>query len=161
MEQPPDLRVSDRDREATVERLRHAAGEGRLDADELEARTGNAFAARTRSELEVLTRDLPPEDSPAAAPHAGSVAVGPELRQEHLRRRAVGFLTPNIVCLAIWAATGAGAFWPGWVLLFTGIAFAVFLVRYALGVEDDDLREAGPEPPHPPHAPQAPRLPRR
>jgi hypothetical protein len=54
-----------------------------------------------------------------------------------LRKRSASFLVPNVVCIAVWAATGAGAFWPGWVLLGTGIAFAVFLIRFVLGVEDD------------------------
>jgi hypothetical protein len=34
------------------------------------------------------------------------------------------------------AETGAGSFWPGWVLLGTGIAFAAFLIRFVLGVEE-------------------------
>jgi uncharacterized protein DUF1707/uncharacterized protein DUF4190 len=55
-----DLRASDADREATVERLRVAAMEGRLDADELEERLTAAYAARWCSELEGLTRDVTP-----------------------------------------------------------------------------------------------------
>jgi hypothetical protein len=42
----PELRASDADREAVVERLRVAAIEGRLDAEELEARVSAAYAAR-------------------------------------------------------------------------------------------------------------------
>jgi hypothetical protein len=41
------LRASDADREAVAERLRQAAIEGRLDADELEQRLHVAFRART------------------------------------------------------------------------------------------------------------------
>jgi hypothetical protein len=37
----------------------------------------------------------------------------------------------------VWLATGAGSFWPGWVLLGTGIAFVVWVIRAALGVSDD------------------------
>lgn len=55
-----DLRASDVDREATVERLRVAAIEGRLDADELEERLTAAYAARWCRELEGLTRDVTP-----------------------------------------------------------------------------------------------------
>jgi hypothetical protein len=54
----PDLRASDADREAAVERLRAAALEGRLDADELEDRLAQAYAARWRSELSRLTTDV-------------------------------------------------------------------------------------------------------
>ena len=62
----PDLRASDRDREDTVERLRTAALEGRLDGDELEERLEEAYRARWCSELTRLTADVtvpapPPE----------------------------------------------------------------------------------------------------
>lgn len=56
----PELRASDADREATVERLHAAAMEGRLDADELEERLGQAYAARWRSELARLEADVTP-----------------------------------------------------------------------------------------------------
>jgi Domain of unknown function (DUF1707)/Domain of unknown function (DUF4190) len=63
-----DLRASDAEREATVERLRVAATEGRLDADELDERLTAAYAARWRSELDALTADVtPPPRSPAPA----------------------------------------------------------------------------------------------
>ena len=61
-----DLRASDADREATVERLRVAAMEGRLDADELEERLTAAYAARWCRELETLTRDVTPPAQRAA-----------------------------------------------------------------------------------------------
>jgi Domain of unknown function (DUF1707) len=53
------LRASDSDRERVAERLRHAAGEGRLLATELEDRLGAAFSARTYGELDALVADLP------------------------------------------------------------------------------------------------------
>jgi hypothetical protein len=58
-EQHPELRVSDAEREATVVRLREAGGEGRLTLEELAERVEAADAARTRSELDALTADLP------------------------------------------------------------------------------------------------------
>jgi len=64
----PAPRASDAEREATAQRLRDAAGEGRLDFEELTDRLGRAYAARTRAELEPLTADLPagpPEAAPA------------------------------------------------------------------------------------------------
>jgi hypothetical protein len=57
--QPPDLRISDADREQIAERLRDAAGEGRLTVDELDERLERAYAARTGSDLAPLTADLP------------------------------------------------------------------------------------------------------
>jgi hypothetical protein len=53
------LRASDADREETAERLRSAALEGRLHAEEFEDRLGNALSARTYRELDPLIADLP------------------------------------------------------------------------------------------------------
>ena len=58
MSHEPDLRASDADREAAVERLRAAALEGRLDSDELEERLAQAYAARWCSDLSRLTADV-------------------------------------------------------------------------------------------------------
>jgi hypothetical protein len=58
----PELRASDTEREQTAEALRQAAGEGRLTVDELDERLHQAFAARTRSELQTLVADLLPPD---------------------------------------------------------------------------------------------------
>lgn len=54
-----ELRVSDRDRDATVSTLGEHAAAGRLTLDELEDRASRALAARTRDDLDALTRDLP------------------------------------------------------------------------------------------------------
>jgi hypothetical protein len=53
-------RAGDRDREAVVKVLREAYVAGCLDIGELRGRAGAAYLARTRSELRVLTADLPP-----------------------------------------------------------------------------------------------------
>ena len=59
----PALRASDADREHTAELLRQAAGDGRLDVDELEERLGSVYATRTQAELEALVADVVvPED---------------------------------------------------------------------------------------------------
>jgi hypothetical protein len=64
-----DLRASDADREATAERLRTAALEGRLDPIELDERLSSTYAARWCSELTALTHDVtPPPPAPAAPP---------------------------------------------------------------------------------------------
>jgi hypothetical protein len=61
----PAVRASDAEREAVAERLRAAAGEGRLALDELAERLETAFSATTRAELEPLTADLPASPAPA------------------------------------------------------------------------------------------------
>jgi hypothetical protein len=52
-------RVSDADRERVAELLRTAAGDGRLDIEELEERLELAYAAKTYGELVPITQDLP------------------------------------------------------------------------------------------------------
>ena len=63
---PGRLRASHADREQAVEALKDAFAQGRLTGDELDSRTGQAFASRTYAELAALTADLPAD--PAAAP---------------------------------------------------------------------------------------------
>ena len=62
----PGLRASDADREVAAERLRIAALEGRLDADELESRLAAAYGARWCSELASVTADVTPPPEPLA-----------------------------------------------------------------------------------------------
>ncbi|WP_252395280.1 DUF1707 SHOCT-like domain-containing protein [Streptantibioticus parmotrematis] len=61
-----ELRASHDDRDRVVERLRVAAGDGRLTAEELDERLETALTARTYGELEVLLRDLPAESAPGS-----------------------------------------------------------------------------------------------
>lgn len=56
---PRDLRISDADRHRVAELLREAAGEGRLDLEELDERLGATYAAKTYGDLVPLTVDLP------------------------------------------------------------------------------------------------------
>jgi hypothetical protein len=128
----PEHRASDAEREATADRLRAAAAEGRLDPDELDERLSAAYTARTVGDLVPLTADLP-EPAPPAPPRPGL------LDSPAVRGRLATFLIANITCIAIWLATGAdSSFWPGWVLLGTGIALVATVVRTVLGVDDED-----------------------
>ncbi|HSE08604.1 MAG TPA: DUF1707 domain-containing protein [Nocardioidaceae bacterium] len=56
---PARLRVSDDDRHQVAEVLRQAAGEGRLDLDELDERLEATYRAKTYGELVPITADLP------------------------------------------------------------------------------------------------------
>jgi DUF1707 SHOCT-like domain len=58
-------RAADSDREAVADRLRIAAGDGRIDLAELEERLGKAY--RTYDQLQVLVADLPVQ-SPSIPP---------------------------------------------------------------------------------------------
>lgn len=90
----PDLRASDAEREGVVGRLRVAAMEGRLDADELAQRVSAAYAARWRSELDGLTADITP---PASVPQQWGppVFVAPT-------RRTNGLAIASVVLGLVW-----------------------------------------------------------
>jgi len=96
----PGLRASDADREATVERLRVAAEEGRIDHEELDERLSAAYGARYCAELEPLTTDVtPPPPQPAGPP----VFVQPA-------RRVNPFAIVSLVCaLLLWTMGGLGS----------------------------------------------------
>ncbi len=105
------MRASDADRDRVVEQLRIAAGEGRLEATELEERVGAALAARTAEELEPLTADLPAR-GPTPPSHRPS---------HHGGSRLHAYLLVMALLVTIWALTGAGYFWPVWPALGWGI----------------------------------------
>jgi hypothetical protein len=101
-----ELLASDADRERVAERLRGAAGEGRLTPAELEERLEGAFSARTEAELAPLVADLPLPTRP------------PRPRDRTHERTYVAVM---LLLVAIWALTGAGYFWPIWPMLGWGI----------------------------------------
>ncbi len=63
-----NLRASHADREHVIESLKVAFVHGRLTMDELDARVGRAFTARTYAELAMITADIPAEVAAAAPP---------------------------------------------------------------------------------------------
>ncbi len=91
---PSRLRVSDADREKVAEVLRTAAGEGRIDFDELEERLEATYAARTYADLVPITLDLPATHAsglpmrrqtpqvPTTVTHENSWAVMSETKRE-------------------------------------------------------------------------------
>jgi hypothetical protein len=60
--------VSDAERDVVLRSLGDHAAVGRLTLDELEERSGQALAAKTRGELAALTSDLPSETGAAVTP---------------------------------------------------------------------------------------------
>jgi hypothetical protein len=110
----PGLRASDDERESTATLLRDHGAAGRLDVDELEQRVAAAYAARTHGELEALVADLPgrPPARPVVAPHRHRHGWG-------------GFVPVSILLIAIWAISGAGYFWPAWVMVWWGFALVM------------------------------------
>jgi len=108
----PALRASDADRESIVAQLREHGAAGRLDVDELEQRIGAAYAARTHGELAALLADLPAKRA------TGAVAP----RRPH---DWTPFLQVSALLIAIWAVSGAGYFWPAWVIVWWGFALVM------------------------------------
>lgn len=136
------LRASDADRAVVQEVLTEAYADGRLDREELDTRAASADAARTLGELPALVRDLVPEPGPASA------GLVPMPRDELERRAAEKYLSdrreaflefvgPSLVCVVIWALTGAGFFWPGFVLVFTFLNVLRVLVNRRDMVENN------------------------
>ena len=79
---PSQMRISDADRQRVADVLRDAAGEGRIDLDELEERLELTWQAKTYGELVPITLDLqatgPVRRTPSSVPavgHDSSVAI--------------------------------------------------------------------------------------
>lgn len=114
----PSVRASDEERETTVTLLREHGATGRLDVDELEQRIGAAYQARTRGELATLLDDLP--RTPAVR--------APRPARTPVRHRDHGwgiFMRVTVLLVVIWALSGAGYFWPIWVIAWWGIALTM------------------------------------
>jgi hypothetical protein len=111
------IRASDADREHVAERLRRAAGEGRLRTEELEQRLETALVARTYGQLDSVLSDLPGRRLAVPA--------------QALSRRPRGVLGVTLAMLAtlavlvtvLFIATGVFAGWLLWV------AFGFFFMR--------------------------------
>ena len=79
---PSQMRIGDADRQRVADILRDAAGEGRLDLDELEERLELTWQAKTYGDLVPITVDLhavpvaPASSRPVPRPAAGVPAVG-------------------------------------------------------------------------------------
>src|SRR4051812_7590767 len=110
----PTLRASDTERERYAELLREHAAQGRLTIDELDERLDRVYAARTHGELAPVVADLP-------APTRANPQIKGAAPFMWRRPDFVPFVLVNLMLIVIWAATGAGYFWPIWPLLGWGI----------------------------------------
>jgi len=73
-----NVRVGDADREAIAAQLREHYADGRLTLEELNERLDQAFAAKTKADLNTVMRDLPQATRPAAdMPYGGTAWQGP------------------------------------------------------------------------------------
>jgi hypothetical protein len=113
-----DLRASDEDRDRAAAEIRAHFAAGRLSEDELSERLDAVYNARTESELRTLRSDLP---ALAGTPDLGRAELAERRRRlrGELIQQTGGALVPFLICVVIWAFSGAsGSFWPIWVALF-------------------------------------------
>jgi hypothetical protein len=125
----PATRVTDHERQATIDQLRLHTGVGRLDIDEFAARTERALKAQTAGDLAEITADLPFMESPDARDRRVRSA-----RQEALRP----YLSVMALLVGIWLFTSLAAwqilfFWPIFPMLGWGIPLF-------LGLRDQERR---------------------
>lgn len=106
------LRASDADREQAAERLRHAAGEGRIVSEELEERLEAVFSARTYGELDAVVADLP-----GTTVRRRERARTPALPHPAVMVVAVVFLLPVLVSMLIAAVVVITTLFTAWALV--------------------------------------------
>jgi hypothetical protein len=127
MSSGPALRASDADREAAAERLRVASVEGRIDADELEERLSQVYAARWVADLDRIAADVSPPPPPAPLAPPPYAPYPP----------AVVYPTTNGLAVA---SLVAGFLWVAWF----GSILAVIFGHMALGqINRSGGRETG------------------
>lgn len=78
-----EMRASHEDRDIIVEQLRVAAGDGRIDGDELDQRIEAAMTARTYGELDRLIKDLPPSTRQAGLARRTEVEASQSITITH------------------------------------------------------------------------------
>jgi hypothetical protein len=121
----PELRASDAQRDQAAAELQAHFAAGRLTDEELAERVDRAYHARTQGELQALRADLPALPASVDQVRAAHLERRAQLRREMLQQ-AGGMLVPFLICVVIWAATGAdGFFWP----IFVAFGAIAVLVR--------------------------------
>jgi hypothetical protein len=105
------LRASDADREHIAERLRRAAGEGRILAEELEERLEAVFTSRTYGELDAVVADLP-----GTPVRRSERSLTPALTRPAVIVALV-FLLPVIVSMLIAAVVVITTLFTAWALV--------------------------------------------
>jgi hypothetical protein len=134
------LRASDADRQAVVDKLRKAHDDGRLTLGEYDERVQRAYAARTYGDLQLITADLPAVQFPpvpAAPPHLATPT--PQRRRDTagLVWRVVGstWFAVSLLNILIWGIICLATtrwIYPWWIWV-AGLWGAVLLVGWLAG----------------------------
>jgi len=132
-----ELRVSDVERKVVQDRLHRAVGAGQLDLHEFDERVQAVWAARTRGELDRVTRDLPepppaPRPTPPAPRHRVFSDTGGGTAMRVLATVWASVVAVNVV---VWLLVSLGSGDPAypWFIWFAPSG-AVLAVLYATGI---------------------------
>ncbi len=137
------LRASNKDRQAVVDRLQNAFVNGRLQLHEYDERVAAAYQAVTYADLAALFADLP-TDNPIGPPAATRETTGKPAKPARPPVRHPGviadmptalqviwtiWLCVLLINLTVWtiglASPGSHDFWPVWLLVPTSILVGV------------------------------------
>lgn len=115
------MRASDRDRDVVHDLLGAAYADGRLTREELDERGAQTTVAKTLGDLPALVDDLVSAgDVPATAALSAPVQLRAQAEQRYrqqLNGALWSFLTPTLICWAVWLMTDPGGYpWPIWVM---------------------------------------------
>ncbi|WP_176450085.1 DUF1707 SHOCT-like domain-containing protein [Geodermatophilus saharensis] len=129
-----DLRVSDVERRAVQDRLHRAVGAGQLDLHEFDERLQAVWAARTRGELQQVTRDLPePPPPPPPAPRHRVFSGTPG--GTAMRALATVWACVVAVNVVVWLLVSLGNGGPAYPwFVWLAPSGAVLAVLYATGI---------------------------
>ena len=100
------LRASHADRERVIDTVKAAFARGQLTMGELDARVGQALAARTYAELSAATAGIPTGPGPARAPKPAPAPPRPP--RNRTINRGVWVITATTLAAGIWAGMEAG-----------------------------------------------------
>lgn len=127
-----DMRVSDTERQAVIDRLQLAHGEGRLDLNEFDMRAARVWQAKTYGELAEITVDLP---APPQPPRPKARAPEVSRRRAELRAATVGWLAVSALNLVAWvvvSVAAGGGVYPWWIWV-AGPWGVMLLMRWCAG----------------------------
>jgi hypothetical protein len=139
------VRASHADREQVIAMLKAAFVQGRLTKDELDARAGQTFAARTYAELAAITADLP----------AGLITAPPPRKSAQVRARpstgpvvaGAALILPPPAILAVAYLTGSDQLAKVFLLIVPWYFLAWIVAAGQMLANWHDKRSQGQPPP--------------
>lgn len=71
-----------------------------------------------------------------------SAAIKRVSAKRYFRRHVANYLVVNALLVGVWALTGSGSFWPGWVMLVWGAGLAShgWNTFYEKPISEDEIR---------------------